>query len=149
MIRRNRTTVDYLEKKMNRLIIQKANVASWHEKSSRLRTTRKGKSDPLGIVQETEFWTYWQMEYAQTRIVLEKETHKIHWEFEIQMDHLIPTRRRKLVLTDKWYRTCRLVDFVVLVKQRVKIKESKKIDKYLDLARELKKSCGSWQRRWY
>ena len=35
--------------------------------------------------------------------------------------------------------TCHLVDFTVPANHRVKMKESKKIDKYLDLARELKK----------
>ena len=36
-------------------------------------------------------------------------------------------------------RTCRIVDFTVPGDHRVKLKESKKRDKYLDLARELKK----------
>ena len=36
-------------------------------------------------------------------------------------------------------RTCRTVDFAVLVDHRVKLKESKKKDKYLDFARKLKK----------
>ena len=35
-------------------------------------------------------------------------------------------------------RTCRIVDFAVLADHRVELKESKKKDKYLDLARELK-----------
>ena len=36
-------------------------------------------------------------------------------------------------------RTCKIVDFAVLADQRIKLKESEKEDKYLDLARELKK----------
>ena len=36
-------------------------------------------------------------------------------------------------------RTCKIVDFPVPVDHRVKLKESEKKDKYLDLARELKK----------
>ena len=36
-------------------------------------------------------------------------------------------------------RTCRIVNFAVLPDHRVKLKESTKKDKYLDLARELKK----------
>ena len=35
-------------------------------------------------------------------------------------------------------RTCRIVDFAVPVDHRVKSKESKKKDKYLDLTREMK-----------
>ena len=34
------------------------------------------------------------------------------------------------------------MDFAVSVEDCVKIKESEKIDKYLDLARELKKAAG-------
>ena len=36
-------------------------------------------------------------------------------------------------------RTCRIVDFAVPADYRVKLKESEKNDKYLDLARESKK----------
>ena len=39
-------------------------------------------------------------------------------------------------------RTCRFGDFGVPVDHRVKLKESKKKDKYLDFAWELKK-CGT------
>ena len=35
-------------------------------------------------------------------------------------------------------RSCKIVDFAVLADHRVKLKESEKRDKYLDLARELK-----------
>ena len=71
--------------------------------------------------------------------VLKDETHKILWNFKKQTDHLIPARRLYLVLTNK---NCYLVDFTALADHRVKIKESEKIDKYLDLARERgKKLC--------
>ena len=40
-------------------------------------------------------------------------------------------------------RTCRKVDFAVSADHKVKLKESEKRDKYLDLARELKKL---WER---
>ena len=42
-------------------------------------------------------------------------------------------------LINKKRRTCYIKDFVVPVDDRGKIKESKKIDNYLDIARELKK----------
>ena len=35
--------------------------------------------------------------------------------------------------------TCKIVDFAVLADQRIKLRESEKKDKYLDLAREFKK----------
>ena len=41
--------------------------------------------------------------------------------------------------SSKKKRTCHLESFVIPVHNSVKTKESKKIDKYLDLARELKK----------
>ena len=45
--------------------------------------------------------------------VLENVTHKILWDFEVQTDHIIPTRRSDLVLIDKKKRTSHLVDFAV------------------------------------
>ena len=79
----------------------------------------------------------WYMHKPES--VLENETHKILWDFEIKTDHLIPARRPDLVLINKKERTCQLVDFAVPADHRVKLKENEKIDKYLDLARELKK----------
>ena len=67
--------------------------------------------------------------------VLENETHRILWDFVIQTDHLISARRPDLVIVNK--RTCRIVDVTVPPDYRVKLKESEKRDKYLDLAREM------------
>ena len=39
--------------------------------------------------------------------------------------------------------TCQIVDFAVPANHTVKLKESKKKVKYLDLAREFKKICGT------
>ena len=63
----------------------------------------------------------WYMHRPQS--LLENETHKILHDFEIETDHLIPARRANRVL----------------VNHIVKIKESKKMNKYSDLARELRK----------
>ena len=41
------------------------------------------------------------------------ETHKILWDFEIQIDHPIPFRRPDLILIHKKKRTCHQVDFAV------------------------------------
>ena len=54
-----------------------------------------------------------------------------------QTDHLISARRPDLVIKKK--RTCKIVNFAVPVEHRVKLKENEKKDKYLDLARKLKK----------
>ena len=69
--------------------------------------------------------------------VLENEMHKIF--FVIQMNPPILARPPDLVLFNKKKRTCYLMDFAFPVDYRVKIKESKTIDNYQDLAGELKK----------
>ena len=72
--------------------------------------------------------------------VLENATHKLLWDFNIQTDHLILTRKPDLIIINKNKRTCKIVDFAVPADHRIKLKECKKKDKYLDLARELKKT---------
>ena len=72
--------------------------------------------------------------------VLENTTHKLQWDFNIQTDHLIPARRPDLIIINKKKRNCKIVDFAVPADLRIKLKEYEKKDKYLDLARELKKT---------
>ena len=62
--------------------------------------------------------------------VLENETHKLLWDFEIQTDHQISARRPDLIIINKKE---------VPADHRVKLKESEKRHKYVDLARKLKK----------
>ena len=64
---------------------------------------------------------------------------KHHWDFEVQTDHLISSRRLELIIINKKERTSRIANFAVPADQKVKLKECEKRDKYLDLARELKK----------
>ena len=71
--------------------------------------------------------------------VLENDSHKLLWVFNIQTDQLIPARRRDLIIINKKKRICKIVDFAVPADHRINVKESEKRDKYLDLARELKK----------
>ena len=71
--------------------------------------------------------------------VLENEMYTILWDFEIQTDCPILTRKLDVVLINKMKRICHLVDFAVPLDHIVKIKESRRIDKYLDLGKELKK----------
>ena len=71
--------------------------------------------------------------------VLENDTHKLLLDFNIQTDHLIPARRPDLMKINKKKRICKTVDFAVPADYRIKLKECEKKDKYLDLARELKK----------
>ena len=55
------------------------------------------------------------------------------------MDHLISARRPDRLIINKKKTSCRFVDFAVQANHRVKLKENEKKDKFLDLARELKK----------
>ena len=71
--------------------------------------------------------------------VLENDAHKLRWDFNIQTDPLISARRPDLIIVNKKKRTCKIVDFAVPADHRVKLKESEKKDKYLDLAREFLK----------
>ena len=50
-----------------------------------------------------------------------------------------PGQKTRLNQPKKKKRNCKIVDFAVPADPRIKLKESKKKDKYLDLARELKK----------
>ena len=63
--------------------------------------------------------------------LLENNTHKLLWDFDIHTDHLISARRPDLIIINK-KRSCKLVDFAVPADQRIK-------DEYLYLAWELKK----------
>ena len=73
--------------------------------------------------------------------VLENDSHKLLWDFNIQTDHLIPARRPDLIIISKKKkkRICKIIDFAVPADHKINLKESEKKDKYLDLARELKK----------
>ena len=73
-------------------------------------------------------------------LVLENNTHKLIWDFDIHTDHLISARRPDLIIINKKKkRICKIVDFAVPADHRIKLKECEKKDRYLDLARELKK----------
>ena len=74
--------------------------------------------------------------------VLENATHKLLWDFNIQTDHLIPARRPDLIIIKKKKKKkkiCKIVDFAVPADHRINLKECEKKNKYLDLARKLKK----------
>ena len=71
--------------------------------------------------------------------VLKNNTHKLLWDFDLHTDHLISARRPDLIIINKKKRTCKIVDFAVLADHRINLKECEKKDKYLDLARKLKK----------
>ena len=67
--------------------------------------------------------------------VLENDTHKLLWDFDIQTDHLILTQRPDLIIINKKWKICKIVDFAVPADHRIKLKECEKREKYPDLAR--------------
>ena len=67
--------------------------------------------------------------------VLENDTHKLLWDFEIKTGHLISARP----YNKEKKRTWRIEDFTVPADHRVKLKEGEKKDIYLNLTWELKK----------
>ena len=74
--------------------------------------------------------------------VLENNTHKLLFDFDKHTDHRIlarktrPNNKKK----KKKKKNCIIVDFAVSAVHKIKLKECEKKDKYLDLARELKKT---------
>ena len=72
--------------------------------------------------------------------VLENDTHKLLWDFNIQTDHLIPTRRPDLIsINKKKKKEENLQNSRLCCPGGPQNKESEKKDKFFDLARELKK----------
>ena len=65
------------------------------------------------------------------KFVLENEIQRILWDFKIQTDHLTPSDNLQK-------KSPRQFEMPVHVDHWVKIKESKKIDKYLELDRTKK-----------
>ena len=66
--------------------------------------------------------------------VLENETHKLLWDFDMQTDHLILAIRPDLVIINKKRKLAKLWTLL-----KIKLNKCEKKDKYLNLASELKK----------
>ena len=56
--------------------------------------------------------------------VLENDTHKLRWDFNIQTDHLFPGLRPDLIMINKKERIRKIVDFAVPGDHRINLKES-------------------------
>ena len=59
--------------------------------------------------------------------------------FNIQTDHVIKARRPDMIVVEKVKKTCTIIDFAIPYNSRVNNKEMERIEKYQDLARELRK----------
>ena len=73
------------------------------------------------------------------RIIQEKEMYQILWESEILTYHQLPARRPDLMLINKKREFVLCLDFTVPTDHWRTTKESENLDKFLDLARELKR----------
>ena len=75
--------------------------------------------------------------------VLENNTHRHLWDFDIHTDHLISARRLDVIIINQKKRTYKIVDFAVPADHRIKLKKREKKGKYTHLAREFKKKNGT------
>ena len=111
----------------------------------------KARHDWVGKVIDWEMCKNFTFDHAKEGYmhnpvpVLENNTHKLLWDFDIQTDHLLSARRPDLIIINKknkktkQKKICKIVDFAVPADHRIKLKECER-DKYLNLAREFKKS---------
>ena len=80
----------------------------------------------------------WYMHNPES--IIENETHKLLWDFEIQTYHPISARWPDRVIVIKEKRTCRILNLAVTTNQvPTSILKSEERDKYVDLAWEQKK----------
>ena len=125
-------TINHIISECSKLA-QKENKArhDWVGKVIHLEMCKKFKSDHTNK---------WYMHNPAS--VLENDTHKLLWDFNIQTDHLIPARRPDLIIIN---RKRAFEKLSTLLSRRINLKECEKKNKYLDLVRELK-NYGTW--RW-
>ena len=71
--------------------------------------------------------------------VQENENYKLLWNFSIRTDHNIEARRPDLVLVDKSKKSCHIIDVAIPEDSGAKEKEAEKVEKYQNLARELRR----------
>ena len=93
-------------------------------------------------MQEIEIWPYEQVVYAQPGIRPgEWDAHRSLWFWDTNiLPNLSQTTRPDVSQLKKKSRTNRMVVFTVPADHRVKLKESEKREKYLDLLGELRKT---------
>ena len=60
----------------------------------------------------------------------------------VRTDHEIEARRLDLLIIDKSEKNCQIIDVAISEDGRVRAKEDEKVEKYQDLAREVRKMWG-------
>ena len=109
------------------------------------QTEYKGRDDKLAKVINWDLCKKYGVKvqskwYDHVPEKVEETDHvKILWDFNIQTDHVIEHRRPDVVVLDKHEKMCHLIDIAVPGDCRVEAKENEKVQKYQDLARELRK----------
>ena len=71
--------------------------------------------------------------------VIENENFKLLWEFTIQCDRVIETRRSDIVFVGKRSKEVKIIDIAIPGDSRVKEKEPEKIEKYEMLREEIRR----------
>ena len=74
--------------------------------------------------------------------MLENDDYKLLWDFCVRTDHEIGARRPDMMIIDKSDRSCQIIDEAIREDGRVREKEDEKIEKYQDLAREVRRIWG-------
>ena len=64
------------------------------------------------------------------------------WDFSVRTDHEIEAGRPDLLIIDKSEKNCHIIDVAIPEDGRVRAKEGEKVEKYQDLAREVRKIWG-------
>ena len=80
----------------------------------------------------------------QPEAVIENDSCKILWNFTVQTNHFITARMPNMIFIDKKHYECLIINFAIHYDTRVDDKEVEQIEKYSDLARELRKV---WNRK--
>ena len=70
---------------------------------------------------------------------MEDDDVKLIWDINIQCDNVIETRRSELILVNKKAKSCVIIDVVIPGDCRIHEKKIKKIEKYQNLKKELKR----------
>ena len=70
---------------------------------------------------------------------MENENYKFLWDFSIRTDHNIEARRPDLVLIDKREKYSQIIHVAIPEDSEVKETENEKVEKYQNLARELRR----------
>ena len=91
-------------------------------------------------------WSKWKRIHVKSKryenqpeAVIEDDSIKIFWYFTVQTDHFITARRPDMIFIDK-KTLCQTIDFAIPHDTRVDDKDVEKTEKYLDLAKELKRA---------